>query len=142
MDLMVLALIASGLVITCALILATILILARNCALDLTLSMPIGTWVSFDDILKLGYPRFISVLVLAALIQIKVMSARPLYEIIEESEIAEDGEITVHETDDDEEFDYRHPEDFEYMLHRRPRRKRKVESEAQSFDGALAPSRA
>lgn len=143
MDLKTIALIVL-MIIVCGFSALTIFLnLVRDCVMDLSIGMPIGTWVQFDEMLKLGHGRFVTTMGVVVLMDMKMLSAQPLYEIIEEAEIAEDGEVTVLEEseEDPEVFDWENPQDYEYMLHRRPRRRRRIATESPDTVGGLAPAR-
>jgi hypothetical protein len=103
------------------------------------LGMPVGQWVPFGYVCKLGCPPLIAKAILYQLFTIGTVSVRIPEEYIEMllDELEEAGLIEFVGPEDESEdaqglheitlpFEHSHAEFYEYMLHRRPRRRRRV----------------
>jgi hypothetical protein len=116
--------ILATLVVTLAILYSLAITYLARCVWVLTTSLPIGTRVSFDEIQKLGLHWIATVLVLDILIDMRTISTRFVGPPGEQRNMY----LSVNESarwkePDEPPFNVAYPQYFEYMLHRRPRRR-------------------
>lgn len=113
-----------------------------RCMWVIAITMPVGQWVPFDDMLKLGYHWIATTLVLSILRDAGTVSTRYIgpedarwlmdYAVGSDDVEPEPGEPHYH---------MGYPEYYDYMLHRRPRRRHPFRDlmNRRSQSGSLAP---
>ncbi len=95
-----------------------------RCIVTIMTEMPLGTWVPFDEVMKFGYPEVVTAAVLEKFIEQKLMSFRRSDEL---STLREVLMLPIEDTGENPEFNRELASCYDYMLHRRPRfRKRKL----------------
>ncbi len=112
---------------------------AVRCAWAITTSLPIATWLSFNDVLKLGYHRIMTTLVLDILRDIGTVSTRFIGTDEERWYVMHFSDILVPEGGEPG-YHVGYPELYEYMLHRRPRRRKRIRELRRIPDNEWAPS--
>lgn len=121
-------------------IFAMLIAYAVRCAWDISMSLPVGQWVSFDEVLKVGYHYIPTACILDILREIGTVSTKFVGTEEEREDVKLYGLDVITPEGDEPTYHIGYPELFEYMLHRRPRRRRRIQELRRKSDSAWAPA--